>query len=372
MELAQSAERRFESFAKLATEVLWETDARHRYTSFVAKGTFRMRRKPEFFIGKTRWEAIGADSRDPFWAAHIADLEAHRPLRGFAYQAELGDGTLHWLRLNAEPQFDADGTFTGYRGTTQDVTELRAAEAAAKANERRFQEFANLGSDVLWETDENHVVTYISERPEWKSRRPASAFVGKTRWQIVGADPADPFWAAHIADLDAHRPIRGFEYHWTIDDGSVRYVRVNGQPQFDERGKFLGYRGTTTDMTAARAAEAAARASEERFRQFAGVASDWLWETDVEHRFTYFVGNAGTLDHRPYGVTRWDLVGASLAEPKWRAHFEDLEARRPFRSFEYTRIDAAGRTRQPTGIARSWRRPPRGCGSSTGTRARRS
>ncbi len=341
----EAAERRFEAFATLGKEVLWETDAQHRYTWFHAKGTFRMRSSPKYIIGSTRWEAVGVDPLNPFWAAHIADLEAHRPLRGFEYQAELEDGKLHWLRVNAEPQFDAAGAFTGYRGKTQDATELREVEAAAKANERRFYEFANLGSDVLWETDENHVVTYISERPEWKGRRPASAFVGKSRWQIIGADPAEPFWAAHIADLDAHRPIRDFEYHWTTDDGSVRYVRVNGLPQFDERGKFLGYRGTTTDVTAARAAEAVARASEERFRQFAEIASDWIWETDAEHRFSYFAGHRGVLDQRPYGVTRWEMVGADPADPAWRGHVADLEARRPFRNFEYSHVDKGGRRR---------------------------
>ncbi len=345
LEARVAAERRFEAFAKLGSEVLWETDTEHRYTWFVAKGDFKLRRPPDYYLGKTRWEMAGADPADPFWAAHIAELEAHRPLRGFEYVVKLADGALHRLRLNAEPQFDAAGTFTGYRGTTQDVTDLRAAETAAKANERRFYEFASLGSDVLWETDENHVCTYISERPQWKGRRPASAFVGKTRWQGIGADPGDPFWKAHIAELDAHRPIRNFEYHWTIDDGSVRYVRVNGRPRFDADGKFVGYRGTTTDITAARAAEAAAKASEERFRQFAEIATDWVWETDAEHRFSYFAGPHGVLDEKPYGLTRWERAGVDLSEPKWQAHLADLAARRPFRNFEYQARDSHGRVR---------------------------
>src|SRR5688572_10059768 len=57
VEAAQAAERRFEAFATLGNEVLWETDAQHRYTLFIAKGSFRMLRKPESFIGLTRWQA---------------------------------------------------------------------------------------------------------------------------------------------------------------------------------------------------------------------------------------------------------------------------------------------------------------------------
>ena len=352
LEAREIAERRFEGFATLGSEVLWETDAQHRYSWFFAKGSFRLDRSPDEFIGKTRWEAMNVDPRDPFWAAHIADLMAHRPLRGFEYQAELGDGKLHTVRLNAEPQFDAAGNFTGYRGTTQDVTELRAAEAAAKANERRFHDFAELASDVLWESDENHLCTFIAARPGWRTLHPLSFYLGKTRWDSIGADSTRPEWQAHIAELDAHRPIRRFEYSVTYDDGTVRHLQVNGQPRFDASGKFLGYRGATSDVTglraaeqAARAAEAAARSSEDRFRQFAAIASDWVWETDAQHRLSFFAGHRGVLARRPYGMTRWEIARADASDPAWRGHIADLEARRPFRGFEYSHSDESGRRR---------------------------
>jgi len=52
------------------------------------------------------------------------------------------------------------------------------------------------------------------------------------------------------------------------------YVKVSGKPVFDAKGKFRGYRGTRTDVTAIiraeaslRAAEAEARESEQRYRK---------------------------------------------------------------------------------------------------------
>jgi PAS domain S-box-containing protein len=93
----------------------------------------------------------------------------------------------------------------------------------------------------------------------------------------------------------------------------------------------------------------ALRASEARFRDFADIASDWLWETDAEHRFNYFSidpkRHLPTTPERSYGKTRWQLSSADLNAPQWRAHLADLAARRPFTNFEYSTLDPAGKMR---------------------------
>ncbi|MFK7762546.1 MAG: EAL domain-containing protein [Roseobacter sp.] len=72
---------------------------------------------------------------------------------------------------------------------------------------------------------------------------------------------------------------------------------------------------------------------------FSGMASDWFWETDEEHRFCYF-------SRRMADVTKFDiqaLLGKkrdvipneNLSDPKWIQHKDDLKNHRPFRNFEY-------------------------------------
>ena len=72
---------------------------------------------------------------------------------------------------------------------------------------------------------------------------------------------------------------------------------------------------------------------------FAGIASDWFWETDSDLRFTYFSGRieevTGVKADDLLGRRRGDVTTEDADDPKWQQHFDDLAKRRPFRGFEY-------------------------------------
>ncbi|MBI2308676.1 MAG: PAS-domain containing protein [Rhodocyclales bacterium] len=91
------------------------------------------------------------------------------------------------------------------------------------------------------------------------------------------------------------------------------------------------------------------RASEERFRDLAESASDWFWETDAELRFTYvserFFEVSGLKPGQLIGKRRWEVADFDAlrrANAKWDQHRADLEARRPFRRFEYEVVNREG------------------------------
>jgi PAS domain S-box-containing protein len=81
--------------------------------------------------------------------------------------------------------------------------------------------------------------------------------------------------------------------------------------------------------------------SEARFRDFATMTSDWLWETDREHRFTYIsegVRRFGQHPDTPIGHTRFEMIADTDPEPeKWIEHRAVLERHEPFRDFVYAR-----------------------------------
>jgi PAS domain S-box-containing protein len=81
--------------------------------------------------------------------------------------------------------------------------------------------------------------------------------------------------------------------------------------------------------------------SEARFRGYALTSSDWFWETDENHRFTYLSdGIAAFGDDRSIyiGHCRIEFAADGESDPaKWREHLAVLDRHEPFREFTYPR-----------------------------------
>ena len=59
------------------------------------------------------------------------------------------------------------------------------------------------------------------------------------------------------------------------------------------------------DMTERKRAEQALRDSEQRFRDYAETASDWLWETGPDHRVTRISEHVDAVGIRLHGSLAW-------------------------------------------------------------------
>ncbi len=95
------------------------------------------------------------------------------------------------------------------------------------------------------------------------------------------------------------------------------------------------------------ALEARLIASEDRFRTFTDVASDWLWEQDANLRFTFVSAQnekySGIKPEAHYGKTRSETKPEGVTERQWQEHQALLEQRLPFRGFRFNRTDPSGR-----------------------------
>lgn len=128
------------------------------------------------------------------------------------------------------------------------------------------------------------------------------------------------------------------EYRLLMPDGLVKELHAVAHAVKDASGN-IEFVGAVTDVTATKRAEEALRESEQRFRDYAETASDWLWETGPDHRFTLIseqLAIVGISPRRPIGSRRWDFATDRDEESeKWRRHIATLEAHRPFRGFVY-------------------------------------
>jgi PAS domain S-box-containing protein len=148
----------------------------------------------------------------------------------------------------------------------------RNATKALRESEQRFRDYAETASDWLWETGPDHAFTRVSEGLTRLGIAPATR-IRVTRWALAtDVEEESEKWRAHVATLEAHQPFHGFVYRTAAADGSVLYVSASGRPLFDADHHFLGYRGVTTDVTAAVRAEQAEKALHQAQAELARVA----------------------------------------------------------------------------------------------------
>jgi len=136
-----------------------------------------------------------------------------------------------------------------------DVLARKRTEQALQDSEQRFRRLAALSSDWYWEQDDQFRFVAVTGDFTEKSGISVERLLGKTRWDLTPQLADSDFGREHMATLQAHAPFRNLEYSIVDDQGDERWYCISGEPTFDADGRFSGYRGTGSDITARKLTE---------------------------------------------------------------------------------------------------------------------
>ena len=160
------------------------------------------------------------------------------------------DGSDFPLHLSvSEMEIDGRKLFIG---TIHDITEFNQMTEALNESKKRFQGFAEAASDWFWEMDSDLKFTYISDRFYKLTGVQPEEIIGKTRYEFMNSpfvNARPELWQQHMDDLNARRPFNEFSYTVHVPSGNLYHISLNGLPYFDDDGNFMGYRGTSSDIT---------------------------------------------------------------------------------------------------------------------------
>ena len=201
--------------------------------------------------GKCVYPLIAAEHRDIY--RKLVEEVAAGSDRSLEFEVVGLKGTRRWLETRSVPLRDASGA-TLVLALTRDVTARKQAEAQLKQSEARFRSLTELSSDWYWEQDtEYRFIRLEGRRPAGQDQDLARRLMGQPRWGS-GLE-CEGGWRAHRAVLDARDPFYNVLMWRKTQNGSLRYVRISGEPVFDPDGRFIGYRGVGREVTDEKRAE---------------------------------------------------------------------------------------------------------------------
>ncbi|MDH3664451.1 MAG: EAL domain-containing protein [Alphaproteobacteria bacterium] len=129
---------------------------------------------------------------------------------------------------------------------TVEARAARKAESSARNDRGRFQDFAEIASDWLWETDADLSLTFVSEDIQSFSGMPVSAHIGRPIAELL-AEPDQPDQSAQLEEAMGRRqPFR--DLILSLGD-EPRFLKIAGNPVWNGQGDFIGFRGVCADIS---------------------------------------------------------------------------------------------------------------------------
>ena len=246
------------------------------------------------------------------------------------YRVIDGAGELRWVRSRGKVFVDGAGAAALVTGSLTDITERKNAELALRQSEERYARAMLAAEAGFWDWDVAQDEFYVSPRLlEMGGFAPGTTFESREEFMRRASFHPDDLdtWNRAVAGLFAGSGSRlAMEVRVTVN-GESRWHKLDGMCFRDAAGKVVRWTGSTTDVTARKAAEHALRLSEERYAiaMQASGAGHWDWKISTDE----------------YHVSPRHLELAGIEpDAKWTSRAEYV-ARLPFAPGERARWEAA-------------------------------
>jgi PAS domain S-box-containing protein/putative nucleotidyltransferase with HDIG domain len=184
-----------------------------------------------------------------------------------------GEGRVRWVNDVTQPIRDANGSVLRYQCVLSDVTEQREGAEALRHSQARLNLAVEASDAALWDVELDPGdpappdAIHLSDRHKAiigfsPDELPSSRSAWFSRIPPAHRERVEQAVRAHLEGRTGHVDI---QYPVRHRDGSLRWIHSHGRAQRDEAGRPVRLTGIDHDITEHRQAEAALRASEERY-----------------------------------------------------------------------------------------------------------
>lgn len=181
---------------------------------------------------------------------------------------------------------------------SSDITEFVETQQALRESEARFRNMADTSPVMIWISDQSKASTYFNK--QWLD------FTGRDIEQELadgwtrGIHPDDSEHCLQVfnSSFDERKRFE-IEYRLRRNDGQYRWVLDSGSPRFSSDGVFLGFIGSSIDITERKEAEVALRKAHEELNELKNqLEAENIYlqkELQLDHTFGEIVGQSSAI-----------------------------------------------------------------------------
>jgi PAS domain S-box-containing protein len=255
----------YRALAENAVDFIWAIDLEGRWTYVNEALAKRCGRTPGSMIGESTDGVLTPHPDNPNPAALIARMVAGETLPPQVMEMRTAEGP-RWVEAISAPMYGPGGVIVGIQGSSRDVTERLAAEEALRASEERFRAvFDNAPTGMAVIAPDSEVLEVNRTLTRMLGYR-EEEIVGRRVQEFMHPDDVPPTERLVEAALNGQRDGFTLECRHFHRDGHVIWSFVGAFLERDRENRPRRFITHQTDVSEQRAAEAALRASEYRFR----------------------------------------------------------------------------------------------------------
>jgi PAS domain S-box-containing protein len=165
----------------------------------------------------------------------------------------LGMLSTHWRTPHAAAEDDFR-FFDVLARQAADFIERTLAEAALRESEERFRLIANTAPVMIWMSGTDHEISYLNQTWLDYAGRPSDQTVATLQAMVLYPDEAERCREAYEKAFGQREPFQ-LEHRLRRHDGEYRWVVTAGVPRYNGDGSFVGYIGTSVDISERKRAE---------------------------------------------------------------------------------------------------------------------
>ena len=243
----RESETRYRFLVENSPDVVFATDAEGRFT-FISEAIENMTGYPPGEAVNQHFSMLVHPESMPIAGDRWAKLVADPATQQVAELTLIGkDGRLTPVEVHTTGIAEPDGTFGGIHGATRDIGERERLQRELRGSEERYRYLVSSSPDLVWVTDAEGILSFVSDSAETILGRTAAELIGRPYWEFFTPE-VEREVKVRFKWLSRHpTSVQRTRLPFRHADGHDVLVEINGIGMLDG-GRFVGAHGAARDV----------------------------------------------------------------------------------------------------------------------------